>query len=100
MPPDKPSEKTLLILALAFTPAAIVIGTITLLVNGVLKNVPDSIALPLLWLACLAAIVCCFVPSFLLFRRRTGLAIVGGLLILLINGFIALFFGCCASFKL
>jgi hypothetical protein len=50
--------------------------------------------------ACVLSVACCFVSSFMLFARRTGLAILAGVLFLILNGFIAFFFGCTASFKM
>jgi len=48
----------------------------------------------------LASVTCCLVSSFLLFKRGTAISIVGGLLLLLINGFIALCCGCGAFLTL
>jgi hypothetical protein len=72
---DEPNEKKkspALALMLAFAPTAMVLVT------------------------CVASGRCCFTSSFMLFRRKTGLAIFGGILFLLLNGFITLFFGCTA----
>jgi len=46
--------------------------------------------------ATLISIICCFGSSFILFRRGSGLAVVGGVLFLILNGAIALFLGCSA----
>ena len=46
--------------------------------------------------ATLISIVCCFGSSFILFRRGSGLAVVGGVLFLIVNGAIAFFLGCAA----
>jgi len=46
--------------------------------------------------ACFATVVCCFISSFMLFSRRTSLAIVAGILFLLLNAVIAFGFGCAA----
>lgn len=54
----------------------------------------------LLWMLCAVSIVCCFVASGMLFARRTGGAVLCGILFLLLNSFIAFFSGCCASFKM
>ena len=51
------------------------------------------------WAAIFLAVVCvccCFISSFILFRRKTVLTILIGVLFLLINGMISLFFGCVA----
>jgi hypothetical protein len=51
----------------------------------------------LFWVASIVSVVCCFGSSIALFTRKTGGAIAGGILLMLLNGFIAFFFGCCAS---
>jgi len=48
----------------------------------------------LLFLCGAVSVVCCFAASFLLFRRGTVPAIVGGIIFLLLNGFVSLLFGC------
>lgn len=40
------------------------------------------------------SVACCFVSSVLLFRRKTVLAIIAGVLFLILNGFVSLFLGC------
>jgi hypothetical protein len=45
---------------------------------------------------CLFSAFCCFASSFMLFARRTGLAIMAGILFLIVNGLIAFFSGCSA----
>lgn len=94
--PQKPKGTPAIALFLGFTPAAILIA----LVGGVGHNVSGSDQIELLWLACIASVACCFISSAMLFRRGTGGAIAGAVLLMLLNGFIAFFFGCCASFKL
>jgi len=87
-------------LILAFAPAALLITLFALGSSGVLKNVSDSTGRSLMWLACVVSVACCFVSSAMLFRRGTVSAIFGGILLILLNGFIAFFFGCCASFRI
>jgi hypothetical protein len=41
-----------------------------------------------------ASVICCFVSSSLLFRRKTLLTIMGGVLFLVVNAFISAFLGC------
>jgi hypothetical protein len=43
---------------------------------------------------CVFGVLCCFVSSFLLLLRKTVLAIVTGVLLMLLNGAISFFFGC------
>jgi len=53
----------------------------------------------LLVLMGLVSLVCCFASSFLLFKRKTNRAIFCGVLLMLLNGFISLAFGCGAVFN-
>jgi hypothetical protein len=78
-------------LFLAFLPSAMLLG-LTVLRPNIRQN--------MLMVACVLSVACCFVSSFMLFARRTGLAILAGVLFLILNGFIAFFFGCTASFKM
>jgi hypothetical protein len=94
--PPKPKGTPAIALFLGFTPAVILIA----LVGGMGRNVSGSEQNVLLWLACLASVACCFISSVMLFRRGTGGAIAGAVLLMLLNVFIAFFFGCCASLKL
>jgi hypothetical protein len=83
---ERSSGKGLLIpLLLAFTPAALVLATLTLK--------PDRHR-ALFVVACAISVACCFASSFMLFARRTILAILAGLLFLILNGLIAFAFGC------
>ena len=93
--PQKPKSSPLIALLLGFTPAAIFIS----LVSGLGRGLSGSAQNDMLWIACIASIVCCLISSALLFRRGTGAAIGGAVLLMLLNGFIAFFFGCCASLK-
>ena len=93
--PQKPKGTPAIALFLGFTPAVILIA----LVGGAGRHVSGSEQTVLLWLACIASVACCFISSAMLFRRGTGGAIAGAVLLMLLNGFIAFFFGCCASLK-
>jgi hypothetical protein len=87
---DQIAKKSpVLALAIGFLPAALLllIGTI----SG--QSGPSS---NVLWPIFLACLVCCFASSFMLFRRKTAWSILGGLLLLLLNGAISLFTGCFA----
>jgi uncharacterized membrane protein len=72
----------------------ILLAGITIATTAPLSN--DASA-ALLWLGSGASVICCFTASILLFSRKTGSAILWGIILLLLNGFIAFFFGCCAS---
>jgi len=98
--PIEPSETTPIMLILAFAPAAMLMALFVLGSSGMLKNVSDSTGRSLMWLGCIASVACCFISSALLFRRGTASAILGGILLIFLNGFIAFFFGCCASFRI
>jgi hypothetical protein len=93
--PEKPKTRPVLALFLGFTPAAMLIA----LVSGLGRNVRGTEQNTLLWVACMASVGCCFISSGLLLRRGTGAAIAGAILLMLLNTFIAFFFGCCATFK-
>ena len=84
-------------LILAFAPTAMVLAFFGLsqLAQAVKFKLPQSPGwVMLLSLACGC---CCFTSSFLLFRRKTGLAIFWGILFLLLNGSITFFLGCVAA---
>jgi len=83
-----------LALVLAFVPSALLLGAITVAANG---HATGADYVPLLWCLSIASAACCFFVSRTLFSRHTSGAIVGGVLLLLLNGFIAFFFGCCAT---
>jgi hypothetical protein len=53
----------------------------------------------LLVLMCLVSVLCCFASSFQLFRRKTNRAILCAVLLMLLNSFISLAFGCGALFN-
>ena len=84
-------------LILAFTPAALLLATFAAAsmrpVGRFFNSIPGVQGFFLV-LACGVSVVCCFVASIRLFRRGTGAAILGGILLLLLNGFIAFCFGC------
>jgi hypothetical protein len=82
---------SIIALFLAFTPAALLLGLFSFKPNvgpAGLKN------------ACILSAICCFVSSFMLFSRRTSLAILAGVGFFILNGLIAFFLGCAASFRL
>jgi len=81
-------------LVVAFAPAAVFL---TLL--GLSAARGKNLTIPSLWAACIVSVFCCFISSFLLFRRKTGWAIVVGILFLLLNGALSFFLGCVAALK-
>jgi Mg/Co/Ni transporter MgtE len=91
--PQKPKRSPLIALLLGFTPAAILIAVF----SGAGQKVPRADQNTVLWGACVISIICCFVSSSLLLRRRADGAVAGAVLLMFLNGFIAFFFGCCAS---
>ncbi len=50
----------------------------------------------ILAVVCVISIACCFASSFMLFARKTGLAVFVGVVFMILNGLIAFFFGCAA----
>jgi hypothetical protein len=93
--PQKPKNIPAVALFLGFTPSVILLAVF----SGVGRTVSGDEEVILLWLACIASLACCLVSSALLFRRGTGGAIAGAFLLLCLNGFIAFFFGCCATVR-
>ena len=92
--PNEPPQKAGAVfigiaLCLGFAPSALVMSLITF--NPHAK--PGTAQL-----AFFGTIACCFISSFMLFSRRTGLAVVAGILFFLLNAVIAFFFGCAALF--
>ena len=98
LPPPLPAPRSPLpALLLGFTPAILVLLTITLASSGATNHMSNDESRGLLWLASIVSVACCIVSSVMLFKRKTGAAIAGAVLLLLLNGFLSFFFGCCAS---
>ena len=96
---DKPAEKKkspALALMLAFAPTAMVLAIIGLALLAEAMKFTLPLGPGWVVLLCVGCGICCFTSSVMLFRRKTGLAIFGGILFLLLNGFITFFFGCSA----
>ena len=75
--PNEPGEKKkspALALALAFLPSVIFLTMLSTLQH---QGQPPA---ALFVLCCVISVVCCLVSAFLLFRRKTGWAIFGGIL--------------------
>jgi hypothetical protein len=73
-------------LSLAFLPSVLLLLTLPFL-NGKLDA-------GYLISCCALSAICCFTASCMLFRRGTGLAIFGGIIFLMLNGFVSFLFGC------
>jgi len=84
-------------LIIGFVPAALILATIAVASS---TNLGKQESYALLWVCSVVSVICCFTASIMLFSRKTGGAIAGGVLLMLLNAFIAFFFGCCASFDL
>jgi hypothetical protein len=84
---NKKGKSSVLALPLAFVPSLLLVGTASFLNH---KNPPAILFAAM----CLVSIVCCFVSSFMLFRRNKVLATIFGILFMLLNGLISFFFGC------
>jgi hypothetical protein len=86
-----------LALIIGFIPSALILGAIGVAsATNLGKQESDA----LLWVCSFVSVLCCFGASILLFSRKTGGAIAGGVLLMLLNAFIAFFFGCCATIDL
>jgi hypothetical protein len=93
-PPNEPKNmknSSALALCLAFVPAAMLLALIA---------VGGNPGPGMMMAACIGSVACCFSSSFMLFARKTGLAIIVGVLFLILNGLIAFFFGCAATFHI
>jgi hypothetical protein len=93
---DEPKKSPALALTLAFAPTVMVLAIIGLAFLAEAKKFTLPQSPGWIVLLCLGSGICCFTSSIMLFRRKTGLAIFGGILFLLLNGFITFFFGCTA----
>lgn len=81
-----------LALVIGFLPSAIVLLCLTL--SSYFPSMSNDVTRALLIAACVGSLVCCLTASIMLFKRKTGAAIAGGVVLLLLNGFIAFFCGC------
>ena len=90
--PSGPKSSPVFALSLGFLPSVMLLLLFAIDPRG--KSPPA-----LLLLLCLASVIFCFVSSRLLFKRKTSLAVTGGVLLLLLNGFISFALGCGAVFS-
>jgi hypothetical protein len=84
-PPNPKGSSPALALCLGFLPAVVA-----------LLSIGPRVGAGFLVFMTVASVICCLVSSFLLFKRGTIVGIIGGLLLLLLNGFVALCCGCAA----
>ena len=92
--PEKKRKISRLALPLAFLPSVLLIGGLSVFATN---QAPQVFQTPVfLGILCVVCIACCFTASILMFRRKTALAIVFGILFLLLNAAISFFFGCAA----
>jgi hypothetical protein len=83
------------ILIAGFLPCALLLAAIAV---GATTNLGKQVSDGLLWLCCVISVLCGFGAPIALFLRKTAGAIVGGILLLLLDFFIAFVFGLGASF--
>jgi len=95
-PPPLQKRTPALALGIGFLPSIMLMGVFAISAGASLSRENTS---TLLWMASGASLICCFTASALLFSRKTGPALLGGIVFLLLNGFIAFFCGCCASLR-
>jgi amino acid transporter len=98
---QRPKQKSpALALVLAFLPAAIFLW----FSQGPGRNAPQHEVrrhtAMLLGASSVVSFVCCFVSAFMLFARRTALAMGVAVVFLILNFLIAFFLGCIALFKM
>jgi CHASE2 domain-containing sensor protein len=90
--PEKKRNISRLALPVAFLPSVFLLGGLSVLATN---QAPQIFQSPVfLGLVCAVCIACCFTASILMFRRKTILAVVFGILFLLLNAAISFFFGC------
>jgi len=91
--PIKPKRAPVLALILCFTPAVLVMAVFA---TAAAFDLSSKKSAGLLMAAVIAGLPCALTASVMLFRRKTGFAILGGILLLVLNLCISLFFGCLA----
>jgi len=95
-PPPVQRRAPTVALIVGFFPSALLMG---IFAGAAGLRLSRETSEAVLWAACALSVICCFTASILLFSRKTIPAIVGGIVFLLLNAFIAFFCGCCASFR-
>src|ERR1041384_6525434 len=79
-------------LVLGFLPAVFIL----IFISAVKWFEPSNLK-PILIVAAALSLGCCIASSTMLFKRRTALAVITGLILLVLNTVISLFFGCSAT---
>ncbi|MGI8965505.1 MAG: hypothetical protein ACR2H1_05375 [Limisphaerales bacterium] len=90
--PGAPKKVPTLALVLAFVPALLFLVFLTFIRNEILI----VLSKPVMFAVAAVSLICCVTSSAMLFSRRTKVAILGGIVLLILNTLIALFFGCTA----
>jgi hypothetical protein len=90
----QPAGSPAMALLLAFAPAALLLLVITLSAVELRPRMSEEIARVLFIAACIFSLICCFISSRMLFSRRTTGAVLGAVVLLLLNACIAFAFGC------
>ncbi|MFO1512803.1 MAG: hypothetical protein U1F83_07825 [Verrucomicrobiota bacterium] len=91
---NEATKKPALALFLAFIPSVLALAIIAVGSYGLCDNWPDAVWPWVLVLVSAISFGCCLGGSFLLLRRKTRLAMIIGIIFLLLNAMISLFFGC------
>ena len=76
-----------------FMPLAVIVGLFAVLQTDIFPIVTTFWQHLIAKICCVASLCCCVIASVTLFRRKTALAFTGGLVLLLLNAFIAFCFG-------
>jgi FtsH-binding integral membrane protein len=103
--PSQPEEKAekkrplAFALALAFAPSAMALTLFTISQANIFPTITTFWQHLIGWVCCLLSLFCCVVASLILFQRRKVFVILLGLVLLLLNAFIAFCFGCAATIK-
>ena len=86
-------------LVLGFIPGAIALLVLSVGAKDLTQKTPDAAGRMVLWVACCLSIACCFLSSFILFRRSTSMAILFGFVLFFVNAFVAFCLGCAAAWQ-
>lgn len=75
------------------------VPSVILMVASSLADYSALLARIVFILACVGGMACCFFASRSLFKRKTSLAIAGGVVLLVLNVLVSMFAGCAALFS-